>query len=829
MSYAGLGWRLLRREWAAGELRLLVAALVVAVAAVSSVAWLAERVGAAGTGRVAELLAADRVLRSDDAIPEAWVEEARARGLSVVRTHEFPSVVLAGERDQLASVKAVEDGYPLRGEVEVHDPQDGTMSGQLVPPPGEAWLERRLAAQLDIAPGEQLTLGVIDLTFSAELVFEPDRGGPFGGFAPRLMFNHADLEATQLVQPASRVQYALLLAGPESALDDYRNWLEARSDSTLDWLRPGDEQPAVQGVMANAERFLGLGALLTVVIAGVAMLLTVRRYAMRQLDPIAVMRCLGGTQRQMASILAWKLIWLGLAGGALGVLLGLGLQQAMLALVADLLPPRLPAPGWGPALSGWLTALAALLGFAMPTVLRLRAVPPLRVLRRDLGGEVLHGSGLYVFALVVIFGLMWWRAGEFVLAAIVFTAVLGGLTLLAAAGALVVWSVRVWRRRGRGGLLVLAGIARRPWTAVVQIVGVGVGLMALMLLALISDDLLDEWRASIPEDAPNYFLVNVQPAEVDEVRAFLDERGVATPTFYPMIRGRLTHVNGRAVAPEDYEEPSAQRLVAREFNLSWTAELYPENEVVAGSWWSGGAPAEQFSIEEGLAEQLGLTLGDRLTFRIAGEPVSATVTNLRSVRWDSFNVNFFVVGPPALLQDYPTTYISSFYLPPDDERPMLELMRDFPSLSVLDVEQLLETARDIMAQGGRVVELMALLTLAAGVLVLLAALRVSAEERRFESALLRALGAKRRRIRRLARAEFLLLGAVSGLIAALLAMAAAHVVARAAFELHYVPDPMLPVFGVLIGALLVWAAGALGTRRSYRVSPMRLLGEASND
>lgn len=825
MNAARLGFRFLRRDWRAGELRLLAAALVIAVTAVSSVAWLAERVGTAGAGRAAELLAADRVLRASQPIPQHWLEQAQALGLATARTLEFPSVVLADERTQLVAVKAVEEGYPLRGAVRIGFA--GERPEQIVravPAPGTVWLEPRLAAQLGVRIGDSLELGALTLRVSALLLLEPDRGGLFGGLAPRLMLNIADVPATQLVQPASRVRYALLLAGSEAALAQFHSWLLEQSGEPVDWVRPGEEQPGVQRVIDDAQRFLGLGALLTVVIAGVAMLLTVRRYAARQFDRVAIMRCLGAPQRQISAVIAWELIWLGLVGGGMGIVLGFLVHELMLALVAGLLPPELPPPGVRPALSGWLAVVAALLGFALPTLLRLKKVPPLRVLRRDLGNDVLRGSSLYLIALAVIFALMWWQAADLQLAAIVFGAVLATLILLAGAGLALVALVRAWRRRGWGGSLLFSGISRRPVAAVVQIVGVGAGLMALFLLALVSEDLLDTWQERIAEDAPNYFLVNVQPEQVAELERYLAHTAGVHARFYPMVRARLTHINGERVHPDDYAAPRTQRLVAREFNLSWTAELHADNRITAGRWWGADTQRlDQLSVEQDLANQLGLALGDELTFAVAGEPVRASITSLRAVEWDSFNVNFFVIAPPGLLDDYPATFISSFYLPPARGDIMPALIRQFPSVTVIDVGALLDTMRGIMAQGRRVVELMAVLTLAAGLLVLLAALQITGEERRFESALLRSLGASRQRIRWLARAEFWLLGALAGAVAAAVASVAGHYVARIVFQLYYPVNLWLILFGALLGMLVVWLAGALGIRQAVSVSPMQLL------
>ena len=828
MNAARLALRLLGRDWRAGELRLLAAAVVIAVAAVSAVAWLADRVSAASGGQAAELLAAHRAVRSSQPIPQDWLAKADELGLRRARTAEFPSVVLAEERTQLVSVKAVEAGYPLRGRLQLADAVGGaSVPVQAVPAAGSAWAESRLLGALALNVGGTLSLGHSRFTLERVLTLEPDRGGFFDSLAPRLMINYDDLAATGLIQPASRVRYMLLLAGDEPALERFRGWLEAQDLAGVSWRTPEQANPGVQGVIQRAERFLGLGALLTVVIAGVAMLLTVRRYAARQVDRVAIMRCLGASQRDVSRLLLWKLCYLALFGGAAGLLLGFSLHLLMLELVRELLPEQLPPPGWYPLVIGWLTAFAALIGFALPTVLRLKRVPPLRVLRRELGSGIFGGASLYPLALAVIFALMWWQARDPRLALMVFAAVLATLALLGLLAWLLVRGLRAFRG-GRQRLLWLSGVTRRPATAAVQIMAVGVGLMALFLLTVIRQDLLAAWQGRIAEDAPNYFLINVQPEQVPAIRKLLADNGGIEPALHPMIRGRLIAINGREVNPDDYQDEGARRLVAREFNLSFGTEMSPDNRVVAGEWW-GERPTDpnSFSVEAGLAAELGLKLGDELTFEIAGEEARGRVSNLRQVEWDSFNVNFFVIAPPGLLEPYPSTYITSFHLPPERQAVLTELVRQFPSVTVFDINSILRTVRGIIDQGVRVVRLMAGLTLGAGLLVLLAALQISGEERRFESALLRALGASRGRIRAMARAEFLLLGAVSGLLAGAVASVAGHLLARELFELDYAVNLWLAPLGAVIGALIVWLAGGFGSRRFYRGSPMQLLRDGA--
>ncbi|MDN3516242.1 FtsX-like permease family protein [Aquisalimonas lutea] len=826
MTAARQGFRLLRRDWRAGEVRLLATAVVLAVTAITAVAWLADRVAAGTEGRAAELLAGDRALVSDRPIGDGPEELARELGLATTRTQEFASVVLAGDETLLTAIKAVGDGYPLRGELLVGDNLDARrVAAEGVPSPGDVWVDPRILRQLGLDPGDPLDVGATTLTIDRVVFLEPDRSSGFRNFAPRVMMHRSDLPATELIQEGSRVRHRLLVAGDPDRVEAWESQVRPSLEQGARIATPGEQDPGVTRAMTAARRFLGLSALLTVVVGGVGMLLTIRRYAARHLDRVAVMRCLGATQRQVVAMLGWKMVWLGLFAGLVGTLLGYLVHALMLALVADLLPP-LPGPSLRPALVGLLTAQVILLGFALPTVLRLKRVPPLRVLRRDLGDDVYRGGGVYVFALAAVFALMWWQAGDLQLSLYVLGAVLGTLAALAAAAAVLIRVLRLARGRRGNASLLLSGLVRRPWTAVIQIMALGLGLMALLLLTLVRNDLLATWQDGVPDDAANYFLINIQPGEVEELTALLDDAGVDT-TLYPMVRGRLVGINERDVRPSDYEDPRTRRLVAREFNLSWLERLPEDNRIEVGAFWNP-EPADpaQYSLEARMAERLGVGVGDVLHFNVAGERYSAPITNIRSVQWDSFNVNFFAVAAPGFLDDAPATYITSFYLPPERSRLLARLVDEFPSVTLIDVSAILDTVRSIMDQGARVVELMALLTLLSGIVVLLAALQVTREERQFESALLRALGARRRLIRRLAVTEFVLLGGVAGLLAGAGATLAGVVISRQLFDLEYAFNPWFPLIGAATGAGVVALAGWLATRRLYRVSPMRLLQDA---
>lgn len=828
MSTLAYSLRLLWRDWRAGELHLLAIALFLAVTAITSVAWLAERVGVATEGRAAELLGGDRALASTRPIPERFVVAATDAGLRVSKTMEFPSVIVVDERTQLTAIKAVDTHYPLRGELLVGDTTaTDRRPATTAPATGTVWAEPRLLLQIDADTGAMVDVGESTLTIEQVLFLDPAFGAGFQNFAPRLMMALDDVPATGLVQDASRVRYRLLVAGPTDALAAWERAIRSDLGRNISFEAPGEGQPGVEQVLQAAQRFLGLSALLTVLVGGVAMLLIIRRYAARHLDRVAIMRCIGASGRQIALIMTGKMVMIGLVAGLAGTLAGYLIQNLMLTLLAGLIPEQ-PATSLRPAVIGVAVAQIILLGFALPTVLRLRHVPPLRVLRRDLGSQLLQGHSAWVVALGAVFLLMWWQAGDLPLAIAVFGATLGTLALLGVVSAGLVWLLRSGRFLGGGTGLLYSGIARRPWTATIQIVALGLGLMALLLLSVVREDLLITWQDRVPETAANHFLINIQPEEAAAIAEQLEAADIDA-ALAPMVRARLTGINTREIGPEDYGDARTRQLVRREFNMSWLDDLPADNRVVEGRWWNSAEPGStngEFSVESDIAERLGLSIGDTLHFDAGGQTFSGEITSLREVDWDNFNINFFVIASPGLLDDIPATYISSFHLPAEERDLLGSLVRAFPSVTVIDLDAILETVRAIMRQGSQVVQVMALLTLLSGGVVLFAALQVTREERRFESALLRAMGGRRRLIRRIAANEFILLGGSAGLIAGGGAALAGYLMANRLFGFDYALNLWLPLAGGVIGAAAVLVAGLLATRGLVRVSPMQLLKDA---
>lgn len=818
-----LALRFLRRDLAAGEVRVLMAALVVAVASVTAVGFFTDRIRQALELQANELLGADLVISAPEPPREAWREQARAAGLQYTQTAEFPSMVSAKGRFELASIKAASDGYPLRGTMRIAQalfgPDDATPA---VPDIGTVWLESRIMAALGVQVGERVTLGSEEFTVSAVLVSEPARAGSsLFNVAPRVLMRLQDLSRTGLISVGSRVSYSALFAGPTQRLAAFRNALAPTLGPGQRMQGIDDARPEVRNALDRAGRFLGLAALSSVILAAVAVAMATRRFAARHLDGCAVLRCLGASQATIVILFLTEVAIVGTAGALLGVLLGYAGQFVLVSLLAAVANTQLPAASLWPGVLGLLTGWVVLIGFAAPPLLRLKNVSTLRVLRRDLGG--LPGSSVVaaVLGLLVTSVLVVVQAGDVKLGLLTLGGTAATVVMLAVVAWLLVRAVR--RASGLGGVAWRFGIAnlvRRAQGSVAQIVAFGLGLMALLLLSIVRADLLSDWLDKLPPTTPNRFLINIQPDQVVPLQAFLKEKlGTETP-LYPMVRGRLVAMNGAEVTPDAFSDERAQRLVEREFNLSWAQAIPADNTTVAGAWWEGSQFGPQFSMEEGIAKDLGVKLGDTLRFRIAGSDIDAPVTSLRKVDWDSFRVNFFVIAPPGVLDEFPATFIASFFLPEERAPTLTELLRTFPNVTVIDVAAVMNQVRTIIGRVAQAVQYVFLFTLLAGLMVLYAAIQSTLDERLREAAVLRTLGARRVQVWQGLVVEFAVLGVLAGAVAALAASAVGYVLAKQVFQLPYSVNPILWLAGLVGGGLMVGLAGILGTRRILDQPPL---------
>ena len=815
-----MGWRLLRRELKSGELTVLALALLVAVAAMSSVAFFADRIDSALTRQASQLLAADLVVNSRAPAEAAWQQRAQAQGLRQVATATFPSMVFAREQAVLANLKAVASGYPLRGEVQIRTRQ-GVKQGVYSPAPGELWADARLLQKMGLQLGDSVRLGSRSFVLAAEVLREPDGAVDVFNFIPRVLLNHADLAATGLVQDGSRIRYRLLLAGDAAQVKSYRDWLAPQ-------LKPGtrledieEARPEVRSALERARRFLGLTAILSVTLSAAAVALAVRRYLARHWQSVAVLRALGQTAPEVATVWGSLFLWLGLLAGVLGALAGYGVQALLVYLARQWLGDGLPPPGWLAWLTGPLSALILLAGFALPPLLALRRVPAMAVLRADVpaGSRSLLAP---LLALVALLGLTAWQIGDGPLA----LWLLSGLGGFLAAVGLLAWGIVLLLRRvplsgAVGWRHGAANLARRPWLAVIQIAALSVSLLALLTLTVVRDDLIGAWQRSLPPDAPDSFLINLQPPQRAELTQAFAKVGRSAPEALPMTRARLLAINGKPVKAADYADERAQRLVEREFNLSWRDAANPRNQIVAGQWWPLGSNTPQFSVEEGLANTLRLKQGDTLTFDIAGTTWQAPVTSLRKVAWDSFQPNFFVIAPAGWMGDQAASYIASYRAP--DAGFNNRLVAALPNVTVVDISAIVREVRAVIDRLALAIEAMFALTLAAGVLVLWAAMAATRDERLYDVALLRALGASRRQVRSVLLAELAWLGGVAGLMAGGGAMALGALVAVQLFNLPLALNLWLLPLGMLAGGSVVALAAWPLLRRVTHTPPSEVL------
>jgi putative ABC transport system permease protein len=837
-------WRLaarqLARDFRAGELRLLVVAVMLAVAALAAVGFFADRINGGLARDARQILGGDAIVASDQPAPPVFAERARDLGLTIATTAVFPSMGRASESQggasRLVTVKAVSAAYPLRGQLRVNaGPGTPDVSIAAAPEPGTAWVDPALLDALGLRVGDALLLGDSSLRIAKTILIEPDRGAGFLSFAPRVLMNEADLPATGLIQPASRVTYRLAVAAKsgtgDAAVGRWVQWAETQvKASALRGLRIeslANGRPEMRQTLDRAEKFLNLVALLAALLAAVAVGIASRDFASRHLADCAMLRVLGLSQRTIALQYLIEFSLIGLVASVAGVALGFAVHHVFVWLLAGIVRAELPPPSLWPAMFGIGVGFTLLMGFGLPPVLQLAKVPPLRVIRRDVGA--LKPASLLVLAAGAagFVALLLAVSSDIKLGAIA----VGGFAAAVALFALLSWlAVQLLRRAvpearaPRWLVLATRQIAARPAFAVLQVSALSVGLLALVLLVLLRTDLIDSWRQATPKDAPNRFVINVQPDQADAFRARLTSAGIARYDWFPMIRGRLIAINGQEVRPDDMPDGRARRLVDREFNLSHSATLPPHNEISEGRWTENEAKA--LSVEEGLAQTLGLKLGDRLRFDMGGAIAEGRITSLRKVDWSSMRVNFFVMFPTASMVDAPVSYIAAFRAPSQAGFDNL-LSREFPNITSIDVSASIAQIQGVLDQVVRAVEFLFGFTLAAGLVVLFAAVSATREARAREFAVMRALGASGRLLAQVQRAELLGVGALAGVLASLAAVAVGYALARYVFEFSWNASPWVPLLGAATGALLALAAGWWGLREVLRRPVVETLRQAA--
>jgi putative ABC transport system permease protein len=826
LSYA---LRSFGRELRSGEVLVLLTAVALAVAALTAVGFLTDRIGKAVARQANEVLAADLRLRSQEPIPDLWRDMAIDGGLATAETQTFPTVVFAGDESALATVKAVNETYPLRGTVRISDELFGAQREvDSVPSPGELWVDGALLAKLGADVGDYLSVGEADLVVSAVLTYRPDQSIGFASLAPSFLINVKDIPATGLIGEGSRVSYALLVAGEADAVSKFNDDIQDELPESVRVRSQEESSERAYSAADRAQRFLSLTAIVSLLLSAVAIAMSARRFAHRRMDTVALMKSLGATQGFVISVAVVQLIMLGVLGVVAGSATGYAAEEVLSWMLADIIAADLPEASLMPIVLASVSALVLLMGFAMPSLIQLRNTPPLRVLRHDAMPPAPSRVLVVGLSLVAVAALLYQSVNDPMMLLIL----LGGIVVMAAVLYLVGRGLVASMGRFRSGVGVawrygLANIARRGRDSAIQVVAFGLGLTVLLLLSIVRTDLLDGWKDTLDDEAPNHFIINVQRDERESVENIFEAAQVTPPHFDPMVRARMTTINDESVKDREYPTKGGEWFANREANLSWAANLSPSNEIVDGEWWPAdySGPA-LVSIEEEEAAEAGLKVGDRLQFMVAGQTLDAEIASIRKINWDSFRPNFFLVFSPGALEEYPATFVSSLRLEDDQRQVLVNLVRAHPSVSVINLDAILEQVRGIIEKASLAVQAVFMFTLAAGVAVLFAAVQSTIDERRFESAMLRALGARKRTVFAGVMTEFAALGLAAGILASAGASILAALVATQLFELPYEFNPLLWVVGLVSGVLIVCASGFVAARGAVNAPPADVLRSA---
>ena len=817
--------RMLARDWRGGELGVLLAALIIAVAIVSGISAFTSRLQNALEQESHRFLAADRVLSSSRQPGSRWLEEAAGLGLRTARTLSFPSMVFAGEESMyLASVKAASSHYPLRGDLMMSEQPFGDLrKAARGPGPGTVWLDSRLFPLLDIATGDFIGIGEVKLQVTGAVRGEPDQGASMFGYGPRVLMHYDDIAATGVVQPGSRVEYRQLFAGEAEQIRQFSSRLEPLLEPGQKWLDVESSRQRIGQALVRAEQFLLLAGSLGVVLAGVAIALAARRFSERHYDYVAIMKSLGSTSRAINRLYAASLLLLGGVAAALGCLLGWGLQESFFRIFSEALPLTPGHSGMRPYLIGAVTAMVCLGSFAWPPLRRLGKASPLRVLRRELPAEGSRRAADYLLGLAAVVLIMFWYSGDWKLVA----AVLAGLVLsagLAAAGAVLLLrgGRKLGMRAGSIWRLALAGLQRRGGDSTLQVVVFSMAIMLLLILLQVRTSLLEEWRMQLPPGAPNHFLLNIAPHQADAVRQTLNGAALRTQPLYPAVRGRVTHVNGQALATTDGPTEETRE---RESNLSAAAELPSDNQLLAGDWWPRDSREALVSVEEQMAEWIGAEVGDELRFLVGSQVLEARVASIRRADWESMQPNFWMLLPPAVLQNYPSTFITSFHLPAGQKPFLNDFLRRFPTVTVVEMDAVIGQVRSIVGQLSAAIELVLAGILAAGALVLIAGVQASVDSRLLEAATLRSLGARRSLLLGSLLIEFAALGLSAGLLATIGAEFSVWILQTQVLDMRHTAHPLLWLLGPLTGVALIGSLGVWNCRKVVSSPPLAVLRE----
>ena len=831
-----LAWTQILSMWRAGALRVMVFSLILAVAAITVVGFFTQRVETALNQQGGLLLGGDIAVSSDHPIASQFIQRAEAQNIPTVKTYEFASMVVFGDANQLAEIKAVGQGFPLRGDLTIgQHANDNGHTVKAIPNVGEVWVEPRLASLLGLSIGSKVDVGELTLFVAAILLHEPSRGGDMFSFAPRLMMNAQDLDATKLIQFGSRVKYQLLLAAPPQIINDYfaETTPKLARGEKIEDVR--NARPEIKLALDKAQQFLGLSAMVSVILAMVAMLLSSLPYIKQSLDTFALMRCFGAAQNLVMQVLAIQTLLIAFFSALVGILLGFvaqfGLAYLAGSLFLEVLPPVKPLP----ALVGLVASIGMMFAVVLPHAWQMRQLTTMNILRRETLSQPISAQAKFLPAAFVMVAMIFWQAHDVKIAlATIFAILILCLTIAGLAYAVIYSSNRLFNSSSSASTindtklnamkLGILGLRRRFGLSTVQMIGFSMGLMVLMLLALIRGDLVRNWQASLPIDAPNRFIINIQPTQIDGIHQFFERAHIKKTTIFPMVRGRLVSKNGQMITATQWKDDKAKRLAEREFNLSWIDKMQSDNTLLSGRWWTSQEHGKPYiSIEQDLAKTLGIQLGDKLTFDVAGSSLILTVFSIRKVDWDSMRANFFAVTPPGVLDHYAANYISSFHLPLGADTPMNELVKNYPNLTVIDVAALMQQVRGIMQKMSNTIQYVFAFSLIAGVAVLYATLVATRDERVQEATLMRVFGASRQQVSIAYLSEFACIGLIAALVASLAANGLAYYISANILNIPFQFNMILALSTMLIAAIIIPTAAWLGLRSYLNIPPRQLL------
>ncbi len=826
MLSLSLAWKLFWRDWKSGELRILIFALWVAIGGLTAVTLLVDRIDRGMTKEASQILGADRVVSGPRPINPEFAEKASGLGLETSDLLWFSSVVVANEKFQLATVRAVDESFPLAGDLEIADAP--FTDGQLIrgaPQSGEVWLSARLLNLLGVEVGQMIQLGVSEMKVAGVIVTEPG-GSSFFNFSPTIMMNRQDVEATEVVQPGSRLNYRLAVAGNESSLQQFDDWAEEQLNSSQRILGVDSGAPQLGSALGRAKNYLNLAGVLGLLLGGIAIAIAANRYANRHFDHSALLRCMGLKKNQVLTTFCLVLFLAGFSGAVIGSLSGYAVNEVLIVSLSDLLPESVPAPRLSTFLISIVTGLTVLLGFALPALLRIRSVQPMRILRRDL--EPLKVSNWFAIAIAVLalsLVLYWYAQNlKLVAAVVVGGGVLIELSLLAASGLLKL-AKRWAKTRSIAVKFGVEHLERHKSASLIQISAFGLTLTLILTILLLRNELIEDWKAQLPADAPNHFLVNIQPEEVAPLKRLFEQNNIKAADVFPMVRGRITEINNQEPQKALPERSQNHNSLRRELNLTWASELPESNTLLEGEWRMEAAKQPVISIEERMAKALNLGIGDNLTFTVGADPITAEITSIREVDWDSFQPNFYVIFNDKALDRMPSTYITSFYLAPDQKLILNEMVERFPTQSVIELDVILNEVRKVLDKASLAVEVVLVFVILAGLAVLFATTRATLDEKLYESAILKTLGANKSFVRKTTLVEYWVLGILSGGLAAIASEGLAFVLYQFIFKMEPELHWWIWVGAPLAGLLMVVPAGAIGNRKVLSLPPVAVLNE----